>query len=225
MKNYIKDIGIELEGQIPCSVADEHCPNDYDDYHLVSMVKKFNIPHKERIGGYEGISSSCDSKVGFEWLYYGQPKEISQFLDVMFNKLDYNAHSGCGFHMHIKFNKKKHYNYAFNRYFWDALKAEYRKRYRGNRRFLGRLNGQWSKLDYSMLCGNTKGVGINVESIDDNNTLEIRIMPYQKSRKEAMQSVKFIHNTVNKIVAQMDRKKEFMKDSKRIAEEFGYDDL
>ena len=217
MKNYIENMGIELEGQVPRNKFDESFSN----------IKQFEIPHKERIGGYVGMSANKSEYRGFEWHYFGTIKEIDSFLDVMFNNIGYQGHASCGFHVHVKLKDKQMYNYTFCKDFWTEFQKAYENKYAKNEKFLKRMTCSWSRIEYpkdKILTGGKSSAFNHYhlhDSKDDKSynkipTLEVRIMPYQDSKEEAMDSLVFLKKTMNRIFTKMSENPEYLREASEI---------
>ena len=198
MKGYIQSVGVELEGMIPYKYADS----------IDKWIPKY-LKHPERyIPGEDGSVYGEDQCQTGEWRYWGQPEDIKQFLDVMFGKYEYRGNNSCGFHVHIKADKKV-YEYAKCEYFWKEFEKAYRKRALRRPRYTERLRNTYCSFNFDKngYYDHLKDRGaINIGSIEDKGTLEIRILPYQTSSIEGYNNIKWLVKTINNIVRKMDGK-------------------
>lgn len=218
MKNYVVSLGVELEGAVPNVIE-----GLYDDVHYgdVSSLIYNDVKEPEHLEDDEDGTVHFPPRARFsnmlfaapvigEWKYWSSELDnVKGWLSVMFTKMKYRGNRTCGFHVHIALNSDFAYTMDSDvrvaGRFWRIFRKEYLRKYgcagRNSRRYINRMNGTYSAFPFNSRTGLNLGSKSSalVLTSDEYGTIEIRIFPYQKSFREACDTLDWCVNTVNKI--------------------------
>ena len=198
-KNYIKSLGVELEGGCNREVLDiitEFVKNNQLDAH-------YDVGRDGSVDVYGYDIPNAELK-----FWHTDIAKVKKFVKVCFeNGLRQNG--TCGNHIHIRINEKLIPILQLPSFYHQFVK-EYKKNYQNNDKFLARLNNRFchstmiSRRVMAQLqkrgFGNRYAV-INFMSLDEpQKTIEFRIFPHCSSYKEYEAMLNWFITTVNKLI-------------------------
>jgi len=198
-KNWIKSVGVELEGGIP------------DD--VISKIRAWGADI-----GYDGsvyVENPFDDLDDDYWIpdaeirfWDENPKIVLDFVKFVFDH-DFVQDVSCGNHMHYKFYNQaiviacisniNFVNDFVERYISVFGNSEYK--------YLARLENNYCRKykDENDLDGNycfeKRYRVINFDALHRHGTLEIRIMPYADNYEEYEKMFWFNYNTLNELIS------------------------
>jgi len=195
ISEHIISLGVELECGVPttegCSKISEKYEND----------PKF----KEKHDGSVSVPDCIDR----EYTYYSDNiDDVFSFLRYMYNEIGVRTNSTCGFHIHVKFNDMRLARLFGFRYPYMTFIKQYKEwaEQQEAEKYKNRLTNKYCIARYSSRKAlkqfttykKTKArySAINLNSLNIHKTLEIRILPHQKSYDEAIQSIKWLISAI-----------------------------
>ncbi|RLD10697.1 MAG: hypothetical protein DRI44_05385 [Chlamydiae bacterium] len=200
ISKHIASLGVEAEGGINEEGLDE----------VIEGLEKKNLRYYFQIH-YDGSVSVPDKDyTDREFNFYNSNlKNIRFFLKLLFNA-GFEANSTCGFHIHARItdNLPKLFSYE---YFYNKFLELYKSRYKFNEKYLRRLRNSYCRAEYDeyKICKQLESrdkcheryTAVNLNALNVHGTLEFRIFPYQESVLEAMSTIKFVINAVEKLAS------------------------
>jgi hypothetical protein len=201
MKNFIDSIGIEVE-----------CGINREEYQRLVKLARSNCR----------ISFGCDGSVyvqgydnsNIEVRYWGSLQEVKKFVKYLWEEGKIGQNSTCGNHVHLRLIDNALLAGIFSyKSFWRDFKKQYKKTFK-TEKYLQRLNNRYCVGRYNrqniihQLQGrwNARYRAINLVSLREHNTIEIRLMPYAENMREHLQQVKWVYHTINKILSKFVKK-------------------
>jgi len=200
ISKHIVSLGVEAEGGI----------NEDGLKEVIKGLEKKGLRHLFEIH-YDGsvyVSDMDYSDREFNF-HSSELKDIRFFLKLLFGA-GFKANSTCGFHIHARMvnDLPKLFSY---KHFYEKFLDLYRSRYRFNQKYLRRLHNSYCYADYDeykiyrQLASRKKCseryTAINLNSLNLHGTLEFRIFPRQESLLEAMSTIRFVINAVEKLAS------------------------
>jgi hypothetical protein len=212
ISKQIKSLGIELEcgTKIPNSQLSILASDELEDY--------FNLTLKSdgSVGVYgDDIVNTCMEAT----FHSDKINEINTFLKIMYEDAKAKTNSSCGFHVHVKFKDQKKWTALFsNQVFQTIFYREYLKHFKNlypeTSKYKDRLQNGFCKRAYNeydmkniityiegLRSGSSASryKGINLLSIKKHGTIEFRIFPYQENLEEAMKTIVWLIETLDKM--------------------------
>lgn len=199
---YVKSIGVELEGAVPLTALPDDCENPTpfvnaeehrDEYYpAIHALILSSLRYPERyyhdgsaIGGW-----GVENAIADEYKYWGNQKDVSEFLKLMYVKLETKTTSHCGFHMHLKVEKGMELTLG-KRKVWEKFKEDYIRDFGKEKKYLDRISNGYCNGEYDNYLKNphaSKSLMFYLD-VDKFETIEIRIMPNMNSYSEARKAV------------------------------------
>jgi len=199
VKNYIKSLGVELEGGCNREVLDiiTHFVenNQLDAYYDVGRDGSVDV-------------CGCDIPNAELKFWHTDITKVKKFVKVCFEN-GFTQDDTCGNHIHIRIDEKLIPLLQIPSFYQQFIK-EYKKNYQNNDRFLSRLNNRFCRSTMIsrrvMAQLQRQGFGnryaaINFMSLDEpQKTTEFRIFPHCSSYKEYEAMLDWFIATVNKLI-------------------------
>ncbi|MCC6005804.1 MAG: amidoligase family protein [Thermofilum sp.] len=213
---WVESVGVELEGGVPESAV----------RFVQNKLETLGLDYRFE-WGFDGSVSvpkppyirdrwCSDAELRF-WIEINRIEVLFDVIDVLW-KLGFRQNSTCGNHVHLKFiNNLQTLSLIFN----EEFVKEFEKRYRIYARARGekyerRIDNHYCEF-YKFhkypaalyyYC-TTRYRAVNFRSVDENETLEIRVLPYAENAIEYIDNLiwllRVVDNIVDKIVKKVEK--------------------
>jgi len=219
---YIHSFGVELEGGVSSVVVDE----------IEEWIKELGYWERFECGSDGSVNVAPPFHYRGYWYrdaeirFWTETEKIELLLELIWRlwREGFKQNSTCGNHIHVKFyNNSFILSLIFNEKFVDMFQRKYEvfAKKRGEK-YIERIHNSYCKF-YDQVSfpaalyayQHSRYYAVNYCSVDENDTLEIRILPYCDSAKEFIENLIWLNKTLNKIIDKFVRKERIM--SLRIA--------
>jgi len=204
---WIESVGVELEGGVTESavrfVENKLAMLDLDYRFEWGFDGSVNVPKPPFVRD----RWCSDAELRF-WIEMNRIEVLFDVVDTLW-KLGFRQNSTCGNHVHLKFiNNLQTLSLIFNEEFVKDFERRYRiyARARGEK-YEHRINNRYcafyefhsfpAALYYYCV---SRYHAVNYKSVDENETLEIRILPYAEDAIEYIDNLVWLLKTVDSIV-------------------------
>ncbi|MGI0059734.1 MAG: hypothetical protein ACREBJ_08185 [Nitrosotalea sp.] len=200
----VHSLGVELE----CGITNAN---------FNKLVKEYEKDSHFNHGGdgtidCGGMTGECHSHEMRYWdTSENKFKKLFDFLKAAYDVYEVQTNSSCGFHMHLVFEDNNNGVAIFSyekaqEMFFEMYKKKYLNGSKSST-YLGRLDNQYSKAKYkyddviSQLNGNgSKYYAFNLGAKREHGTIELRLFPHQDTSEEAISSVSWTIESINKVL-------------------------
>jgi hypothetical protein len=204
---WVESVGVELEGGVPERAIDI----------IISKLEKLGLSHRFDFGYDGSVHVPKPSYVRDRWYsdaelrFWVETNRIEILFDVVSTlwKHGFKQNSTCGNHVHLKFvNNLQTLSLIFCEEFVKKFEKKYAvyARARGEK-YTARIENHYCAFyefhDFPAAlyyyC-TSRYCAVNYRSIDENETLEIRILPYAEDAIEYIDNLVWLLKTVDGIV-------------------------
>jgi hypothetical protein len=216
---YVHSYGTELEGGVP--------------YRTVTEIEQWlhEIGYSHRFEeGYDG-SVQVDSPYlsRNEWIsdaelrFWIETDKIEILLELVWRLWEggFRQNSTCGNHIHVKFHNNEYIlTLIFNEKFVELFQRKYyvyahKRRPQYGEKYIRRMYNNYCKFaerttfpEILYIYQNSRYYAVNFCSVDENNTLEFRILPYCDSPREFAENLVWLNRVLNNLIQKfIDREK------------------
>jgi hypothetical protein len=213
---YIQSVGVELEGGVPESavrfIEDKLAILDLDDRFDFGYDGSVYVPRPP----YIRDRWYSDAELRF-WIETERIEILFDVVSILW-KLGFKQNSTCGNHVHLKFvNNLQMLSLIFCEEFVKEFERKYAvySKSRGEK-YESRINNHYCEF-YKFhkypaalyyYC-TTRYRAVNYRSVDENETLEIRVLPYAENAIEYIDNLiwllRVVDNIVDKIVKKVEK--------------------
>jgi hypothetical protein len=193
--NYIKSIGIEIEGGV----------NKRD----LRKIPQDN--NKIYIGTDGSVYVEGKDIYNVEIKYWSENLEdVLNFVRFAWRELKIKQNDTCGNHCHIKLVDNALFGIFSYRVFWTAFKKKYVKKF-NDEKYLQRLENHYCQGEYRLSYvdkqlqnfSDYRYTMINLHAMFRHGTVEIRIMPYANNLREHLKQIRWVYTTINKLIGKI----------------------
>jgi hypothetical protein len=216
---FIHSFGIELEGGVPNSTVLE----------IERWLREIDLEYRFDFG-YDG-SVNVDPPYIYrnEWIwdaelrFWIETEKIEILLELIWRLWEkgFRQNSTCGNHVHIKFYDNVYVlTLIFNEKFVELFQRKYyayalRRKTQYGDKYIRRMYNNYCKFldrtafpEVLYVYQNSRYYAVNFCSVDENDTLEIRILPYCDSPKEFAENLVWLNRVLNGLIKKfVDREK------------------
>jgi hypothetical protein len=215
---WVESVGVELEGGVPERAIDI----------IIIKLEKLGLSHRFDFGYDGSVRVPKPSFVRDRWYsdaelrFWVETNRIEILFDVVDTlwKLGFRQNATCGNHVHLKFVDNMQ---TLSLIFTEEFVKEFEKKYtiyakaRGEK-YTARIKNHYCEFyefhDFPAAlyyyC-ETRYRAVNFRSVDENETLEIRILPYAEDAIEYIDNVvwllKVVDDIVDKIIKRVEKTK------------------
>ena len=208
---YIHSFGVELEGGVFATVVDE----------MEKWLEKMGLAHRFECGSDGSVNVSPPSVYRGMWFrdaeirFWVETERIEVLLELIDRlwKSGFRQNSSCGNHIHLKFfNNFYILSLIFNEKFVEEFQRKYmiyaRKREKKyGTKYLDRIDNRYCSFinelaRFSVLRAYqySRYYAVNFVSVDEQETLEIRILPHCSTAREYIENLIWLNRVINKLI-------------------------
>jgi hypothetical protein len=212
INEIIKSIGIEVE----CGTYTTHLQNISKKYYINtsddSSVKVRKYKYINDSNEYSYLDWKCDAEIKYCTDNYNQ---LMQFIDEVFKQKYLRQNNSCGNHIHIQFSKPIYFTVFFTleniKKFQEIYSNTFTDHKYQKRLTRHHCSAMYDIQHYIDNYEDNRYYSINVQCNRKHNTynrIEVRLMPYAKTKKEYKKMIDFVINTVTQLTMESLQQKE-----------------
>jgi len=208
---YIHSFGVELEGGVFATVIDE----------IEEWLERLGLSHRFDCGNDGSVNVPPPLANNGIWIndaelrFWIETERVEVLLELIVRlwKSGFRQNSSCGNHIHLKFyNNFYTLSLIFNERFIKEFQRKYaiyarRRERKYGRKYLDRINNRYCSFindltPFSALRAYqySRYYAVNFVSVDEQETLEIRIMPHCSTAREYIENLIWLNRVINKLV-------------------------
>ena len=216
---FVHSYGVELEGGVPYRTVTE----------IEHWLREIDL-HYRFDSGYDGsVDVSGPYTYGNDWIsdaelrFWIETERIEVLLELIWRLWEggFRQNSTCGNHIHVKFYENEYIlTLLFNEKFVEMFQRKYqayslKRRSKYGEKYIRRMYNNYCKFaertafpEILYIYQNSRYYAVNFCSVDENNTLEFRILPYCESPKEYAENLVWLNRVLNNLIQKfVDREK------------------
>jgi hypothetical protein len=207
---HIESVGVELEGGVPRTAVER----------VRTKLYKLELDHRFE-WGFDGsvhvpkpffVEGEWDDDAELRfWVETYRIEILFDFVETLW-KYGFRQNRTCGNHIHLKFyNNLTTLSLIFNEKFVKEFEKKYMiyARARGQK-YVDRIENSYCRFyEFHHFPAalhhyqRSRYHAVNFVSVDEQETLEVRILPYAESAEEYIENVVWLLKTVDKLVEKM----------------------
>jgi hypothetical protein len=204
---WVYSVGVELEGGAPYMAYDA----------IMKELIKIGLEHRFEWGSDGSVDVPKPWYMELDWDYNAEVRfwvemtriEILFYVVETLWKLGFQQNETCGNHVHLDFYYNMHtisliFNEKFVRKFENKYRIYARKK---GEKYVNRIYNRYCSFYRThrfpaalYYYRNSRYHAVNFISVDENNTLEIRILPHADNSKEYIEMLTWLVLTVDELV-------------------------
>jgi hypothetical protein len=208
---YVHSYGVELEGGIPNSAIIE----------IERWLREINLEDHFDYGYDGSVNVEAPYIHRREWIsdaelrFWIETERIEVLLELVWRLYEkgFRQNSTCGNHIHIKFYNNEYilmliFNEKFVEMFQRKYQAyAYKRRAQYGDKYIRRMYNNYCKFaertafpEILYIYQNSRYYAVNFCSVDENSTLEFRILPHCESPKEFAENLVWLNRVLNGLI-------------------------
>jgi hypothetical protein len=208
---FIHSYGVELEGGVSYRTVIE----------IEQWLREIDL-HYRFDSGYDG-SVDVSSPYGYvnDWIsdaelrFWIETERIEILLELVWRLWEkgFRQNSTCGNHIHVKFYDNEYVlTLIFNEKFVELFQRKYqayayKRASKYGEKYIRRMYNNYCKFldrtafpEVLYVYQNSRYYAVNFCSVDENNTLEFRILPYCDSPREFAENLVWLNRVLNGLI-------------------------
>jgi len=208
---YVHSYGVELEGGVSATVVDK----------IEEWLEELGLAHRFECGSDGSVSVPPPIAYDGIWLdnaeirFWVETERIEILLELVVKlwRCGFRQNSSCGNHIHLKFfNNLYTISLIFNERFIGEFQRKYtiyarRREKKYGKKYLDRINNRYCSFineltRFSALRAYqySRYYAVNFVSVDEQETLEIRIFPHCTTALEYIENLVWLNRVINKLI-------------------------